>query len=81
MYRLLIIIILPLVLLASACSKDKKTCWGCVLVFSDGYVASYRDSMICDKTQGEISDMKGMVYDAGAQGFRTMEINNCSRIR
>lgn len=68
-------------LLVASCSKDKKSCWGCVLVFSDGYVASYRDSMLCDKTQGEISDMKGRVYDANHLGFRTYQVNNCSRLR
>lgn len=68
-------------LVATACGKDKKYCWGCVLVFSDGYVASYRDSMICDKTGGEIGDMKDRVYDASAMGYRTYQISQCSRIR
>jgi len=79
MYRLLIILIPAM--LAVGCSKDTKSCWGCVMVYTDGYVASYRDSMICDKTQAEINGMKGRVYDATAQGYRTVEINNCSRIR
>lgn len=68
-------------LLLTACAKDEKRCWGCRLVFSDGFVASYRDSMICDKTQSEINNMKGRLYDATALGYRTYEVNACSRIR
>lgn len=79
MHKLLLIVILTLT--ATACSKDKKQCWGCVLLFNDGYVTSYRDSMICDKTQGEITDLKGTVFDATAMGYRTYQVNNCSKLR
>lgn len=78
--RILLGIILATILLA-ACSKDKKSCWGCVLLFSDGYVASYRDSMICDKTQGEINDMKRMTFDARHLGYKTYGVHQCSRIK
>lgn len=74
-------IILVSALLLTACAKDEKRCWGCRLVFSDGFVASYRDSMICDKTQTEINAMRGRIYDARALGYRTYEVNACSRIR
>lgn len=76
-----ILLIILLAITAIGCAKDKKSCWGCVLVFSDGYVASYRDSMICDKTQGEINDMKRKIYDGSYLGYRTYEINNCSRLK
>lgn len=78
--RILALIISVAVLLAS-CSKDKKSCWGCVLVFSDGYVASYRDSMICDKTQGEINSMKRMTFDARHLGYENYGVHRCSRIK
>lgn len=75
------IIILLATILLTACGKDKKSCWGCVLIFSDGYVASYRDSMICDKTQGEINDMKRMTFDARHLGYETYGLHQCSRIK
>lgn len=76
-----ILIILAAAVLLTSCSKEKKSCWGCVLVFYKDYVASYRDSMICDKTQSEINVLKRMRFDASDQGFEVYEINKCSRIR
>lgn len=78
--RSILLIILSVTLL-TACSKDKKSCWGCVLIFSDGYVASYRDSMICDKTQGEINSMKRQTFDARHLGYETYGVHQCSRIK
>lgn len=78
--RVTVIILLAAVLL-TACGKDKKACWGCTLLFSDGYVASYRDSMICDKTQSEINGLKGKIFDASHLGYVTYEVNRCSKIR
>lgn len=80
MKKLFIILIISSIA-ATGCIKDKKSCWGCVLVFSDGYVASYRDSMICDKTQADINSMKRKIYDASAMGYRTYEVSNCSRLK
>lgn len=78
--RYFLLLILSVIVLAS-CSKEKKHCWGCVLVFSDGYVLSYRDSMICDKTQSEINGVKRLVYDARDMGYETYQVDHCSRIR
>lgn len=78
--RKLLAVLLAAVIL-TACSKEKKRCWGCVLVFSDGYVASYRDSMICDKSQGDINLMKKQVYDATDMGYKSYVINKCSVIK
>lgn len=78
--RIIVLVILSTILLA-ACGKDKKSCWGCVLLFSDGYVASYRDSMICDKTQGEINSMKRQIFDARHLGYQTYGIHQCSKIK
>ncbi|MCB0697020.1 MAG: hypothetical protein KDC07_06630 [Chitinophagaceae bacterium] len=75
------VLFITAILVLTACGKEKKHCWGCVLVFSDGYVVSYRDSMICDKTQSEINTMKKQVYDASAMGFETYQVNKCSKIR
>jgi len=69
------------IILLTSCGKDKKACWGCVLLFSDGYVASYRDSMICDKTQGEINSMKRQIFNAEHLGYETYQVNKCSKIR
>lgn len=78
--RITVLVILSATLL-TACSKDKKSCWGCVLIFSDGYVASYRDSMICDKTQGEINSLKRQTFDARHLGYQTYGVHQCSRIK
>jgi len=76
------LIIFPILLLTTlSCTKDKKSCWGCVVLYSDGYVTSYGDSMICDKTGSEINDIKGTTYDGSAQGYVSFQINQCSRQR
>lgn len=81
MRPLLTCIVILCAIAASSCSKNKKACWGCVLVFSDGYVASYRDSLVCDKTYGEIQDMKRQVFDASAMGYKTYELGKCSKVK
>lgn len=74
-------IILAAAVVFTSCNKEKKRCWGCVLVFYKNNVASYRDSMICDKTQSEINQIKRLRFDAVDQGFDAYEVNQCSRIR
>lgn len=78
--RYLVLILLLAATTLTACSK-KERCWGCVLVFYDDYVVSYRDSMICDKTQADITALKRRTFDATDMGYDVYQVKNCSRIR
>lgn len=77
-----LLLALASILLLGSCGKQKQHCWGCVIVFYDDYVASYRDSMICGKTKQDIAILKRQLFHGNdTTNYDYYEVNNCSRIR